>query len=140
MARDQPHSTKAIYATSSPLRPAKFVVGSKELSQQRGGRMTEQAEDPATAPETPEMVEVTVSVPARLLADYDRGVASGFYASRDEALRHGLTESWRHHRGRYCTVRLDLLDPADKRPDTGAEDQPETTEPKARGAGDTATE
>jgi hypothetical protein len=83
---------------------------------------------------------VTVSVPVRLLADYGRGVTSGFYASRDEALRHGLTESWRHHRGWYCTVPLDLLDPADKRPDIGAEDQPEPAEPKAGSAGDTATE
>ncbi len=103
--------------------------------------MTEQAEDPAPAPEPAETVKVTVAVPVNLLADYDREVAAGFYAgfyaSRDEALRHGLIESWRHHRGRYCTVRLDLLDPADNRPDTSASGQPDTAEPNAGGAEDT---
>ena len=99
--------------------------------------MTEQAEDPAAAPEPAEMVKVTVSVPVNLLADYDRDVSAGFYASRDEALRHGLTESWRHHRGRYCTVRLDLLDPTDNRPDTSASGRPDTAEPNAGGAEDT---
>lgn len=54
--------------------------------------MTE-AEDALPAPEPPEMVEVTVSVPANLLADYDREVSTGYYASREEALRQGLLES-----------------------------------------------
>jgi hypothetical protein len=42
----------------------------------------------------------------------------GIYADLDEAIRQGLIESWRHHRDRYSTLRIDLRDPADRRPDT----------------------
>ncbi len=99
--------------------------------------MTE-AVDPALSPEPPEMVAVTVSVPASLLAGYDREVSAGYYASREEALRHGLIESWRHHQGNYSTVRVDLRDPSDTRPDTRAADEPETPEPDAGGADEAA--
>ena len=98
--------------------------------------MGDQAEDPAAAPATPGMVDVTVSLPAGLLADYDRGVTAGIYSCRDEALRHGLTDSWRHHRGRYYTLRVDLLDPEDMRPDTNAEGEPEANEPETGGDND----
>lgn len=99
--------------------------------------MTE-AEDALPAPEPPEMVEVTVSLPANLLADYDREVSTGYYASREEALRQGLLESWRHHRGSYSTIRVDLRDPSDKRPDTRTADEPETRESDAGGADEAA--
>jgi hypothetical protein len=101
--------------------------------------MTEQAEDPVTAPATLEIIKVTGSVPVNLLADYDRGVSAGYYASR-EALRHGLTELCRHRRGRYCTVQLDLLDPSDQRRDTSSENPPETAEPDAGEVGHTASD
>ncbi len=76
-------------------------------------------EEPAAGAEPPKMVEVTVRVPARVLADYDADVVGGIFTDRDEALRQGLIESWRYHRGRYSTLRIDLRDPSDKRPDTG---------------------
>ncbi len=97
------------------------------------------AEEPAM-PATPEMVEVTISIPASLLADYDRDVTAGYYASRDEALRQGLMESWRHHNGSYSTIRVDLRHPEDKRPDTRAGDESETPDSGAGGAGDTASD
>jgi Arc/MetJ-type ribon-helix-helix transcriptional regulator len=67
----------------------------------------------------PEMVEVVVRVPARVLADYDADVSRGIYENRDEALRLGLVESWRYHQGRYSTLRIELRESPDKRPDTG---------------------
>ena len=73
----------------------------------------------------PEMVEVVVRVPARVLADYDADVSRGIYENRDEALRLGRVESWRYHQGRYSTLRIELRDSPDKRPDTG---KPEATD------------
>ena len=77
--------------------------------------MSDETESPATGPE---LVEVSVRVPARVLADYDADVEGGIYVDRDEALRQGLVESWRFHQGRYSTIRIELRDPADRRPDT----------------------
>jgi Arc/MetJ-type ribon-helix-helix transcriptional regulator len=71
------------------------------------------------------MVEVVVRVPVRVLADYDADVRRGIYEDRDEALRLGLVESWRYHQGRYSTLRIELRDSPDKRPDTG---KPEATD------------
>jgi Arc/MetJ-type ribon-helix-helix transcriptional regulator len=79
-------------------------------------KMSDVTDDEPRHPD-PEMIEVTFRVPARLLADYQEGVRSGYYAGIDEALRHGLVESWRHNQGRYSTLRIDLRDPEDKRPD-----------------------
>lgn len=73
----------------------------------------------------PEMIEVTVRVPARVLADYDADVARGIFDDRDEALRLGIVENWRFRNGRFSTLRIDLRDPADRRPDT---DKPEAGE------------
>jgi hypothetical protein len=69
-------------------------------------------------PPRPETVPVTVNVPVGLLASYDGDVERGIYASRECALLHGLVESARHHGGRYSTLRVDLLRPTDRRPDT----------------------
>ena len=129
--------TEYICPTSAKGSSANFAGGSNELSQPEVGQMTE-AEDALPAPEPPEMVEVTVSLPANLLADYDREVSTGYYASREEALRQGLLESWRHHRGSYSTIRVDLRDPSDKRPDTRTADEPETRESDAGGADEAA--
>ena len=87
--------------------------------------MSNETEEPAAGAELPEMVEVVVRVPARVLADYDADVGRGIYESRDEALRLGLVESWRYHQGRYSTLRIELRDSPDKRPDTG---KPEATD------------
>lgn len=87
--------------------------------------MNEEPEDPAAGAGPTEMVEVAVRMPVRVLADYDLDVSRGIYETRDEALRIGLVESWRYHRGRFSALRIDLRDPADKRPDKG---KPETTE------------
>jgi Arc/MetJ-type ribon-helix-helix transcriptional regulator len=79
--------------------------------------------EPGAAP--PEMIEVTVRVPARVLADYNADVDRGIYADRDESLRVALVDSWRFRQRRFSTLRIDLRDPADKRPDT---DKPEAGE------------
>jgi len=97
------------------------------LSQRGEIAMSEKTEEP----EPPEMVEVTVRVPSRVLAEYDGDVSAGIYASRDEALRQGLVESWRYHRGRYSTLRIELRVPADKRPDT--DETPEVMDVLAAG-------
>jgi Arc/MetJ-type ribon-helix-helix transcriptional regulator len=84
--------------------------------------MSDETEEPAAAPETPpEMVEVTIQLPPALVSHYDGEVQAGIYASRDEALRHSMVEGYRHHRGRYSTLRIDIRDPEDKRPDTEPE-------------------
>jgi hypothetical protein len=79
---------------------------------------TTEEPDAASEPTPPTMIPVTIEIPDGLLAGYDGDVELGIYPSRESALLHGLVESSRHHRGRYSTLRIDLLDPADKRPDT----------------------
>jgi Arc/MetJ-type ribon-helix-helix transcriptional regulator len=88
--------------------------------------MSEEPEESAQGAEPPEMVEVTVRVPARVLADYDADVGRGIYETRDEALRCGLVESWRYYKGRYSTLRIELRDSPSKRPDTDKADAMDT--------------
>jgi hypothetical protein len=101
-------------------------------------------------PARPETVSVTIEIPVGLLAGYDGDVEKGIYASRESALIHGLVESARYHGGRYSTLRVDLLRPSDRRPDTPFDDEsvddalaaadaltdPETGEPEAGEAPD----
>jgi Arc/MetJ-type ribon-helix-helix transcriptional regulator len=54
------------------------------------------AEDDATS-EPPEMVPITLRIPAQILSAIDEDVADGMYADTEEGLRHSLVESWRHH-------------------------------------------
>jgi hypothetical protein len=96
-------------------------------------------------PAPPEMVRVTIDMPAGLLAGYDEDVERGIHPTREAALLDGLVESYRHHRGRYSTLRIDLRDPDDRRPDTPRDEgsaadaiaaadaltNPETGEPEA---------
>jgi hypothetical protein len=86
----------------------------RPLSPRRIAMSDEIPEEPAR----PEMVRVTIEIPAGLLAGYDDDVERGIHPSREAALLHGLVESHRHHKGRYSTLRIDLREPNDRRPDT----------------------
>jgi hypothetical protein len=48
--------------------------------------MSDEPESPAAGPD---LVEVSVRVPAPIFADYDADVTGGIYADRDEARRRG---------------------------------------------------
>lgn len=90
---------------------------------------------PATEP-----VRVTLELPPRLVADYQRLAAAGVYLSLEEALRHGLTSSWRFERASYLSLRLDLRDSKDGEVDEdGSADGAATgDEPDAGGPAGTA--
>jgi hypothetical protein len=63
--------------------------------------------------------EVTLRVPARILADLRALVDAGVYLAIEEALREFVLASWRHVRGSYHTIRV--------LPETG--DDADATEP-----------
>lgn len=96
--------------------------------------MSDDTEPPE--PPEPKSVSITLEVPIGLVEEYDEFVERGIYLSREEGLRHGLVEAWRHDRGLFYTIRLDLLRSEDRRPDTRKradedESAPETGEPES---------
>jgi hypothetical protein len=65
--------------------------------------------DSAQPPEQPaKPVRVGLELPAGLFRDYNRLVEAGIYLDLRAALLHAPVESWRHNRGSFHTVRLDL--------------------------------
>lgn len=87
----------------------------------RGRRagLSDESEEPHIGPSHP-TVPVTVNIPEGMLRDYDGEVERGIYANRETALLDALVEGWRHHRGRYSTLRVDIGLAGEKkaRPDT----------------------
>jgi Arc/MetJ-type ribon-helix-helix transcriptional regulator len=81
--------------------------------------MSDESDEPQIGPTHP-TVPVTVSIPEGMLRDYDGDVERGLYADREAALLDALVEGWRHHQGRYSTLRVDIGLAGEKkaRPDT----------------------
>jgi hypothetical protein len=77
-----------------------------------------------TQPNDPaEPGQVTLDLPAGLARSYDGLVEAGIYPNRESALLHAIVESWRHTRGSYHTIRVDI----DQTPDA-VEPEPEGSE------------
>jgi hypothetical protein len=55
-----------------------------------------------------EPVQVTLDLPAGLVRDYDRLVQDDIYPTRESALLHAIVDSWRHNRGSFHRIRVDL--------------------------------
>jgi hypothetical protein len=55
-----------------------------------------------------EPVQVTLDLPAGLARSSDGLVEPGIYPNRESALLHAIVESWRHTRGSYHTIRVDV--------------------------------
>jgi hypothetical protein len=84
----------------------------------------------AQPPEQPaEPVRVGLELPAGLARDYRQLVEDGIYPHLETALLHALVESWRHNRGSFHTVRLDLARPEERQAGEGepASDEPRET-------------
>jgi hypothetical protein len=83
--------------------------------------------DSAQPPEQPaEPVQVGLELPAGLFRDYNRLVEDGIYSDLETALLHALVESWRHSRGSFHTVRVDL---APREEPQAGEGEPASAEP-----------
>jgi Arc/MetJ-type ribon-helix-helix transcriptional regulator len=81
--------------------------------------MSDESDEARIGPTHP-TVPVTVNIPEGMLRDYHADVERGLYADREAALLDALVEGWRHHRGRYSTLRVDIGLASEKkaRPDT----------------------
>jgi hypothetical protein len=67
--------------------------------------------DRKQSPDQPaEPVRISLEVPAGLVQAYDGLVKDGIYPSRESAMLHAMVDSWRHNRGSFHTVRIDLVD------------------------------
>jgi hypothetical protein len=64
--------------------------------------------DSTKPPEPAEPVRVALDLPAGLVRDYDALVEDDIYPNRESALLHAIVESWRHNRGSFHRVRVDL--------------------------------
>ena len=71
---------------------------------------------------TYEPLEVTLTLPGRLVADYRKLVEAGIYLSFDDAVRDGLVTSWRFMRGTYHNLRLDVGEDEPKPSGEGTQD------------------
>ncbi len=67
-------------------------------------------------------VRVSLDVPGQIALDVEELVADGIYMSPEEVLRAWIHLGWRHERGAYHTVRIDLNDPKGGARDDSADD------------------
>lgn len=73
--------------------------------------------DMTQPPDEPmEAIQFMLKLPFGLVRDFDALVDMGIHADPQRALPHAIVESWRHNRGSFHTLRLDLRNAQDANP------------------------